>query len=102
MTNLWDAAKASAISYLGPDNIWLWYSAGLARERDGYALVGYVVVRAGVDLGGHCGRSRSQSTQLSDWTVKKKRGPTSIITGLNQASSISARGISSLQTDDEP
>lgn len=49
----------SVTSHLGPRNVWLRNPAGLARQSDGYALIGYVVVRAGVDLRGHCGRSRS-------------------------------------------
>lgn len=55
----------SVTSHLGPRNVWLWNPAGLARQRDGYALIGYVVVRTGVDLRGHCGRSRSWNTAVS-------------------------------------
>lgn len=55
----------SVTSHLGPRNVWLRNPAGLARQRDGYALAGYVVVRTGVDLGGHCGRSRSWNTAVS-------------------------------------
>lgn len=86
MMGLWYAAKElikrsafhlSVTSYLGPDNIWLGNPTGFTWQSDGYALVGYVVVRTSVDLRGHCGRSRSWNTAV--WLA------TSIITGLSQA-----------------
>lgn len=85
MMGLWDAAKeiikkwiltVSVTSYLGPGNIWLGNSIGLAWQCDGYTLIGYVVVRTRVDLRGHCGRSRSMNTAV--WLA------TSIITDLKQ------------------
>lgn len=57
--------RVSVTSHLGPRNAWPWNPAGLARQRDGYTLVGYVVGRTGVDLRGHCGRSRSWNTAVS-------------------------------------
>lgn len=57
--------RVSATSHLGPGNAWLWNPAGLARQRDGDTLAGYVVGRTGVDLRGHCGRSRSWNTAVS-------------------------------------
>lgn len=57
--------RVSVTSHLGPRNAWLWNPAGIARQRDGYTLIGYVVGRTRVDLRGHCGRSRSWSTAVS-------------------------------------
>lgn len=55
----------SVTSHLGPRNAWLWNPACLARQGDGYTLIGYVVGRTEVDLRGHCGRSRSWNTAVS-------------------------------------
>lgn len=67
----------SVTLYLGPDNFWFRNSAGFARKRDGYTFVGYVVVRASVDLRGHCWRSRSWNAAV--------RLACSMITGFSQA-----------------
>lgn len=67
----------SVTSYLGPDNIWPGNATGFARKRDGYTFIGDVVVRTGVDLRGHCWRSRSWNAAV--------RLACSMSTGFSQA-----------------